>query len=96
MSTGVNTLAAPADYFDVGIDRANRVIAQDLAYPMNPQARALQPPPNGVYSSLDELLLQANGHAVAHGYKFVVVRSKTNTAGHKTWVHLACDRHGAS
>lgn len=51
-------------------------------------------PPVGVYSSLDELLVGGNNWAVAHGYKLVVVRSKTNAAGHKTWVHLACDRHG--
>lgn len=37
-----------------------------------------------------------NNWAVAHGYKLVVVRSKTNAAGQKTWVHLACDRHGKS
>lgn len=51
-------------------------------------------PPVAVYSSFDELLVGGNNWAVAHGYKLVVVRSKTNAAGHKTWVHLACDRHG--
>lgn len=54
----------------------------------------MDPPPPAVYSSLEELLVQANGHAVASGYKLVVVRSKTNAQGLKTWVHLACDRHG--
>jgi len=51
-------------------------------------------PPVAVYSSLDELLVGGNNWAIAHGYKLVVVRSKTNAAGQKTWVHLACDRHG--
>ena len=56
--------------------------------------RDMAPPPHAVYSSLEELLNQANGHAVSRGYKLVVVRSKTNAQGQKTWVHLACDRHG--
>lgn len=47
-----------------------------------------------MYSSLEELISQSNQHATAHGYKLVVVRSKTNAQGQKTWVHLACDRHG--
>lgn len=53
-------------------------------------------PPVGVYSSLDELLVGGNNFASQHGYKLVVVRSKTNSQGQKTWVHLACDRHGES
>ncbi|KAL9051242.1 MAG: hypothetical protein Q9162_006131 [Coniocarpon cinnabarinum] len=54
----------------------------------------MEPPQHAVYSSLDELIAQSNTHALTHGYKLVVVRSKTNAAGMKTWVQLACDRHG--
>lgn len=51
-------------------------------------------PPHAVYSSLEELVGASNSHAQAQGYKLVVVRSKTNAQGQKTWVQLACDRHG--
>lgn len=51
-------------------------------------------PPTAVYHSLEELLTGSNHFAGSNGYKLVVVRSKTNAAGQKTWVHLACDRHG--
>lgn len=54
----------------------------------------MEAPPIAVYSSLDELLVGGNNFAGQHGYKLVVVRSKTNAQGQKTWVHLACDRHG--
>lgn len=54
----------------------------------------MEPPQHAVYSSLEDLVNAANGHAVVQGYKLVVVRSKTNAQGQKTWVHLACDRHG--
>ena len=54
----------------------------------------MEAPPHAVYSSLEELTNQSNIHALGHGYKLVVVRSKTNAAGQKTWVQLACDRHG--
>lgn len=55
---------------------------------------AMNPPPLALYHSLEELLIGANNFATANGYKLVVVRSKTNASGQKTWVHLACDRHG--
>jgi hypothetical protein len=54
----------------------------------------MEAPPHAVYSSLEELIASANTFAVIRGYKLVVVRSKTNPAGQKIWVHLACDRHG--
>ena len=59
-----------------------------------PMNVSMDPPAHAVYSSLEELIGQSNNHALAHGYKLVVVRSKTNAAGQKTWVQLACDRHG--
>lgn len=54
----------------------------------------MEAPSHAVYSSLEELVSQSNNHAQGQGYKLVVVRSKTNAQGHKTWVQLACDRHG--
>jgi hypothetical protein len=54
----------------------------------------MESPPHAVYTALEDLLIQANNFATARGYKLVVVRSKTNPDGQKTWVHLACDRHG--
>jgi len=54
----------------------------------------MEAPPHTVYTALEDLLIQANNFATARGYKLVVVRSKTNPDGQKTWVHLACDRHG--
>ena len=54
----------------------------------------MEPPPPAVYPTLEDLVARANDFTTAHGYKLVVVRSKTNAKGEKTWVHLACDRHG--
>lgn len=54
----------------------------------------MEAPAHAIYSSFEELLNASNVHAKAQGYKLVVVRSKTNSQGHKTWVQLACDRHG--
>lgn len=61
---------------------------------MDDEQHDMPAPPTAVYHSLEELLTGGNHFAVSNGYKLVVVRSKTNAAGQKTWVHLACDRHG--
>lgn len=75
-----------------------RAKMQDASHPFQSSSmddqHDMPAPPTAVYHSLEELLTGSNHFAASNGYKLVVVRSKTNAAGQKTWVHLACDRHG--
>jgi MULE transposase domain len=54
----------------------------------------LEPPPEGIFATLDELVTQANAHAGHEGYAIVKQRSKKGKDGEDRRVYLACDRGG--
>ena len=53
----------------------------------------LSPPPGGSFPTFDALFAFAQAHALAHGYAFVIGRSKRDNRGLKK-VFLICDRGG--
>lgn len=57
------------------------------------QGEMLSPPPGGSYPTFDALFSAAQAHALAHGYAFVIGRSKRDNRGLKK-VFLICDRGG--
>lgn len=57
------------------------------------QGELLSPPPGGSYPTFDALFAAAQAHALAHGYAFVIGRSKRDNRGLKK-VFLICDRGG--
>jgi hypothetical protein len=54
----------------------------------------LTPPPDALFSSLENLISSAKSHAASHGYAVTILRSKKNKhrAIYKVW--LKCDRGG--
>jgi hypothetical protein len=74
----------------------NSMISQ--ASPVGPpvvQGEMLSPPPGGSYPTFDALFAAAQAHALAHGYAFVIGRSKRDNRGLKK-VFLICDRGGTN
>jgi hypothetical protein len=68
------------------------------ASPVGPpvvQGEMLSPPPGGSYPTFDALFAAAQAHALAHGYAFVIGRSKRDNRGLKK-VFLICDRGGTN
>ncbi|TAQ87563.1 hypothetical protein B7494_g4135 [Chlorociboria aeruginascens] len=59
------------------------------------QGEMLSPPPGGSYPTFDALFAAAQAHALAHGYAFVIGRSKRDNRGLKK-VFLICDRGGTN
>ena len=57
------------------------------------QGEMLSPPPGGSYPTFEALFSAAQAHALAHGYAFVIGRSKRDNRGLKK-VFLICDRGG--
>lgn len=57
------------------------------------QGEMLSPPPGGSYPTFEALFAAAQAHALAHGYAFVIGRSKRDNRGLKK-VFLICDRGG--
>jgi hypothetical protein len=59
------------------------------------QGDMLSPPPGGSYPTFEALFAAAQAHALAHGYAFVIGRSKRDNRGLKK-VFLICDRGGTN
>lgn len=59
------------------------------------QGEMLSPPPGGSYPTFEALYAAAQAHALAHGYAFVIGRSKRDNRGLKK-VFLICDRGGTN
>ncbi|TVY33422.1 PKS-NRPS hybrid synthetase [Lachnellula subtilissima] len=59
------------------------------------QGDMLSAPPGGSYPTFDALFAHAQSHALAHGYAFVIGRSKRDNRGLKK-VFLICDRGGTN
>jgi hypothetical protein len=59
------------------------------------QGEMLSPPPGGTYPTFEALFAAAQAHALAHGYAFVIGRSKRDNRGLKK-VFLICDRGGTN
>jgi hypothetical protein len=59
------------------------------------QGEMLSPPPGGSYPTFEALFAAAQAHALAHGYAFVIGRSKRDNRGLKK-VFLICDRGGTN
>lgn len=57
------------------------------------QGEMLSAPPGGSYPTFEALFAAAQSHALAHGYAFVIGRSKRDNRGLKK-VFLICDRGG--
>jgi hypothetical protein len=57
------------------------------------QGEMLSPPPGGSFPTFEALFAFAQAHALAHGYAFVIGRSKRDNRGLKK-VFLICDRGG--
>lgn len=57
------------------------------------QGEMLSAPPGGSFPTFDALFAFAQAHALAHGYAFVIGRSKRDNRGLKK-VFLICDRGG--
>lgn len=57
------------------------------------QGEPLSAPPQGSYPTFEALFAAAQNHALAHGYAFVIGRSKRDNRGLKK-VFLICDRGG--
>lgn len=59
------------------------------------QGEMLSPPPLGSFPTFEALFAFAQAHALAHGYAFVIGRSKRDNRGLKK-VFLICDRGGTN
>lgn len=59
------------------------------------QGELLSAPPAGNYPTFEALFAAAQAHALAHGYAFVIGRSKRDNRGLKK-VFLICDRGGTN
>ncbi|RKF59353.1 hypothetical protein GcM3_175009 [Golovinomyces cichoracearum] len=59
------------------------------------QGEMLSPPPGGSFPTFEALFSFAQAHALAHGYAFVIGRSKRDNRGLKK-VFLICDRGGTN
>jgi hypothetical protein len=59
------------------------------------QGEMLSAPPGGSYPTFEALFAHAQSHALAHGYAFVIGRSKRDNRGLKK-VFLICDRGGTN
>jgi len=59
------------------------------------QGEMLSPPPGGSFPTFEALFAFAQAHALAHGYAFVIGRSKRDNRGLKK-VFLICDRGGTN
>lgn len=68
---------------------------EHLQQPQLQQGEMLSPPPAGTYPTFDALFAAAQAHALAHGYAFVIGRSKRDNRGLKK-VFLICDRGGTN
>lgn len=75
----------------------NSMLAQQPSDATPPviQGDMLSAPPGGSYPTFDELFAHAQSHALAHGYAFVIGRSKRDNRGLKK-VFLICDRGGSN
>jgi hypothetical protein len=77
-------------------DANNSILGQ--ASPSGPpvvQGEMLSAPPGGSYPTFEALFTAAQAHALAHGYAFVIGRSKRDNRGLKK-VFLICDRGGTN
>jgi len=70
------------------------LVHQDDPSPIQ-QGEMLSPPPGGNFPTFDALFAHAQSHALAHGYAFVIGRSKRDNRGLKK-VFLICDRGGTN
>jgi hypothetical protein len=75
----------------------NSMLAQQPSDDAPPiiQGDMLSAPPGGSYPTFDALFTHAQSHALAHGYAFVIGRSKRDNRGLKK-VFLICDRGGTN
>ena len=75
-------------------DANNSMVGQRSPSPQHVvQGEMLSPPPGGSYPTFEALFAAAQAHALAHGYAFVIGRSKRDNRGLKK-VFLICDRGG--
>lgn len=76
-------------------EQANNAMMVGDATPEVVQGEMLSPPPAGSFPTFEALFSFAQAHALAHGYAFVIGRSKRDNRGLKK-VFLICDRGGAN
>ena len=76
-------------------DGGNSMLVQSPTTPQVVQGEMLSPPPGGSYPTFEALYSAAQAHALAHGYAFVIGRSKRDNRGLKK-VFLICDRGGTN
>ncbi|TVY81852.1 PKS-NRPS hybrid synthetase [Lachnellula suecica] len=78
-------------------DPDNSMLAQQPSPDEPPviQGDMLSAPPGGSYPTFEALFAHAQSHALAHGYAFVIGRSKRDNRGLKK-VFLICDRGGTN
>ncbi|CCU74777.1 unnamed protein product [Blumeria hordei] len=81
---------------DQQLDPNNAMINQGTSdVPTITQGEMLSPPPGGSFPTFEALFAFAQAHALAHGYAFVIGRSKRDNRGLKK-VFLICDRGGTN
>ncbi|KAL2066368.1 hypothetical protein VTL71DRAFT_2439 [Oculimacula yallundae] len=71
----------------------NAMVAASPTNPQVVQGEMLSAPPGGSFPTFDALMSYAQAYALAHGYAFVIGRSKRDNRGLKK-VFLICDRGG--
>lgn len=73
----------------------NAIMAGSPSTPQVVQGDMLSAPPGGSFPTFEALFAYAQAHALAHGYAFVIGRSKRDNRGLKK-VFLICDRGGTN
>lgn len=73
----------------------NAMMAGSPSTPQVVQGDMLSAPPGGSFPTFEALFSYAQAHALAHGYAFVIGRSKRDNRGLKK-VFLICDRGGTN
>lgn len=71
------------------------IIGSPTSHASMTEGEMLSPPPTGSFPTFDSLFAYAQAYALAHGYAFVIGRSKRDNRGLKK-VFLICDRGGSN
>lgn len=78
---------------DHQLHEGTSVLGHQESAPPVVQGEMLSAPPGGSFPTFEALFASAQSHALAHGYAFVIGRSKRDNRGLKK-VFLICDRGG--
>ncbi|RKF60783.1 putative mutator-like element protein [Erysiphe neolycopersici] len=80
---------------EISPSNSSVVQVENTEVPSVVQGEMLSPPPLGSFPTFEALFAFAQAHALAHGYAFVIGRSKRDNRGLKK-VFLICDRGGTN